>query len=404
MSLTCQQCQADGLLDEIARLFDDKVAAGTLLAKSDFDLVDLRPFGVPTVREWWAQVCKRIENTVDGPNQLDRLFRAAADSYPGNDKLRPFLASESKPENRAKTEGSITLNLPATYGPDEVIRILEAAKAAAREMGADIIINIGSSGSSQLNFSVNVPEDLSKEEQERIIAKLGPAIVENLAQVGYPGAEASYSPSPLRDYFIEIDIEEPDGRLVRCPEPILSSIEKVVARRPLLKARLSSDAAIFLPNIVDVHLWMGGKRYDISQEDFSKSLYLLGVSQGDTIAIWWRDRAPSDMTPAEQLGLAKWLARLGSDAGVNPQAIAEALGIEACAMPTAIAPEEAWRWLVKGVHAGRSASAGSGRTAVSRLLSCMRDELPGRSDLERVTMRLKNADGTETLQLEAGAG
>lgn len=137
--------QEDGILKAFADCFDNSVSAGALLAKINVSKIEFAQFGYPNILEWWDQVIQDIERK-EGAATLTKLLQNAADCFPGNSKFTPYLLEQSKPENRKNKGGNVNIKLPETFSVEDVVRIINLAKAAAMETGADVTINLGQEG------------------------------------------------------------------------------------------------------------------------------------------------------------------------------------------------------------------------------------------------------------------
>jgi hypothetical protein len=185
--------------------FTPALTAGTLLAKAQIRSAALRPFGEPTILEWWQRACQHAYDTHGAAGPV-RLLRAAADTFPGEARLAEFLDERSRPDKRGNRGGNIRINLPDTVSVGDVLRILETAKAAAMETGADVELNLGSRGSSR--FSLSITGDHTEDEIETIRA----AIERALVTANHPG-NVTVERHRFRDYFSDpLTLEGPDGR------------------------------------------------------------------------------------------------------------------------------------------------------------------------------------------------
>jgi Ubiquitin-conjugating enzyme/Effector-associated domain 1 len=204
MSLTVQQMQQEGLIEELADCFDTEPAALALLARINVKEAFFRLFNSMQTRQWWDHVCREIGKGIIR-NGLDRLVCAAADVFPGNQKFEKYQKAQSKPENRGRVSGNIKLTLPANIPPEMVLKIIESAKNTVLETGGEFVLNLGSPGSSQFHFSIDgvPPEDVDRIAQR--IARI-------CAQEGVQ-AEVTREPYNFRDYYSDpLTAEGPDGR------------------------------------------------------------------------------------------------------------------------------------------------------------------------------------------------
>lgn len=206
MPVTLAQMEKEGILAELVACFDDGTSAGTLLSKAGIEGGSFPPFGTPDIEGWWRSVSMKLEHGMGGRNRLERLLSSAADIYPGNQKFEPYRQDSSSPDKRNNNGGNITLRLPDTYPPEDVIRILDKLKEIALETGHNVEVNLGWSGSS--SFSLSIPGIKSKEETERIAGRIEQALAEENIR-----AEVWIEPYHFRDYYSDpLTAEGPDGR------------------------------------------------------------------------------------------------------------------------------------------------------------------------------------------------
>jgi len=164
-----QRLRRDGILDELAQVFDQQSAAHALLEHAGFPRRHLAPFGTGTPAQFWESVCREVMNgRMDGG--MDALLAEAADEYPGNGVFRPWRREQSAPENReyAPTAAAPTQDQGADRGPsegqgngrgedweflvlgcDEVHLVIDEARAALAALavgGATVGLNYGVPG------------------------------------------------------------------------------------------------------------------------------------------------------------------------------------------------------------------------------------------------------------------
>jgi hypothetical protein len=109
VDLTLEMIEKQGILDELAKCFENKASAEYLLSEVRIELSSFPPFGTPNIKKWWRQVCKEIESGLSEKKNLDELIKAALKEYKGNklfkrlvvkDKQSIFLSysSENRPD------------------------------------------------------------------------------------------------------------------------------------------------------------------------------------------------------------------------------------------------------------------------------------------------------------------
>ncbi len=224
MPLTLEQMETQGILKKLADDFYNDTAAGTLLAKIGVEKSDFKPFGEPSVKEWWREACRRLESGIAESDILDRLLAAAADSFPGSKEYHPFIKPESLPENRKNPEGNIKVKITQPLNTDDTIKILKALQEMAMETGFNIDFNYGNQGSSI--FSLSIKGVHSRKESERLAEQIESKLAEEDLD-----AHVHVESHTFRDYYADpITVEGPDGQRFGLDQIPASTPVKDIAR------------------------------------------------------------------------------------------------------------------------------------------------------------------------------
>ncbi len=88
--ITLATLRDEGLLDELARVFDSEATAKSLLETAGIPSERVQPFGQTSPLGFWEAVCREVEKgLIDGG--FPALLRASAEIYPHNDAFRRGL-------------------------------------------------------------------------------------------------------------------------------------------------------------------------------------------------------------------------------------------------------------------------------------------------------------------------
>lgn len=224
MPMTCDEMRTQGILEELIKLYSESSQIGPLFSKANIDISKFPEFGKSKNADWWQNVCTELGNGVAGDDGVDRLIKEAADDYPGNEKFKLLRSEKSKPDNRNNNGGNISINLPDTYQPDDVIKILDKVQSIALTTGSAIAINIGFPGSTHL--SVTIQNFKSQEEVNQLATK----IEQELTKEKYP-CNVQIEPYNFRDYYSDpLTAEGPDGQRFALDQIRASTRVKDVAR------------------------------------------------------------------------------------------------------------------------------------------------------------------------------
>ncbi|ETR67381.1 MAG: hypothetical protein OMM_11661, partial [Candidatus Magnetoglobus multicellularis str. Araruama] len=224
MPITCKQMRTQGILDEFIKLYYQSSQIGALFAKANIDLSHFPEFGKLKIKDWWQNVCTELGNGVAGTDGMDRLIKGAADDYPGNEKFNPLKPEKSNPNNRENNGGNISINLPETYQPDDVIKILDKVQNIALTTGAAIAINIGFQASTHLSLTI---QNFKSQEE---VTQLAKEIEQKLTEDGHQ-CNVQIEPYNFRDYYTDpLTAEGPDGQRFALDQIRASTPVKDVAR------------------------------------------------------------------------------------------------------------------------------------------------------------------------------
>jgi hypothetical protein len=208
---------------ELAECFDNGPGAIALLAKLDVQHVFFGTFGSPTILDWWRDVVNKLKKGIAGHNGLDRLCRAAASVFTGNDVFANCRDPNDLPDRRSHRGINIDLRITGELPPDLLLEILQRVGYAAQTHGGNALINLGEEGSSRFNVTL---EGLSETQVDDVMRDVHEYCRER-------GVESRMSVEPyhFRDYYSDpLTAEGPDGQRFGLDRIRASTTVKDVAR------------------------------------------------------------------------------------------------------------------------------------------------------------------------------
>lgn len=252
MSLTFEDMENKGFIKELAECFSEQPEAIALLAKLGIKEVQFPSFNSMTPEQWWRLVCKKfalgkvedgLKRLIDAAmaeypfnpvfknyqeeggakNELELILRGAADTYPGKSLFKEYQSDQSRPDNRGDIAGIVELVLPGNLSDDLILKIIDLILARAGAMGGRAVLNLGRSGSSRFNFSV---DGIPPEQIDRLAREIEQAC----ANLGVQ-ARVTREPYTFRDYYSDpLTAEGPDGQRFALEQIRASTPVKDIAR------------------------------------------------------------------------------------------------------------------------------------------------------------------------------
>jgi ubiquitin-protein ligase len=281
MCLTAKQIENDGILDELVKLYDNSVSAGTILGKAGVKEASFATFGTPTQKDWWRKVLQKLEFGLGGDNSLSKLLQGAADEYIGNKKLKPYRSKNTEPDSRNNVGGNLTIGIDGSHTPNEVLQILDKVQNIALTTSATVSIAVNIGYQASTHFSVTIQNFNSQEEVTQIKDK----IQQELSNDGYT-CNVQIEPYNFRDYYTDpLTAEGPDGQRFALDQIRASTRVKDVARGVM--HNYSSDVwpthdGQKTQAVVDM---ISDKGQASKRLDPTDTLHDAGVRPGDTLSI-----------------------------------------------------------------------------------------------------------------------
>lgn len=199
-TLTVDWLTEHRVIDQLGEVYDSREKALGLLAAIDVSSGMVQPFGGPSPRDWWRQVCKELAHGLidDG---VDRLARAAASQYQGNEVFaRAAREAGGAVECRTASEPvcNVSIRIDGSLPDDIALDEIKAFKALARRLGLRMRVDMADAGSIDLRVSFD-----SEEDAQRFLAEL---------RASRPDTRAALTGLDHRDYWMNLNAEGPDGR------------------------------------------------------------------------------------------------------------------------------------------------------------------------------------------------
>lgn len=197
MPISYQDVINEGILDELAAVFQNPVNAGVLLAAIGFPRTRIPNFPEGgDALNFWTRVCELINNGVF-EGGFDALIEAAAKRYPYN----PVFARYRTPEVEVPPQGAVSILVMGWSDPQDLIN---TARTLAQQQGMNPdTVNLGFANIEGVLLSLT---DWTPDQA----LSLAKALAENSANTANP-ARTTVSTSPFTDYLISrLLIEGPD--------------------------------------------------------------------------------------------------------------------------------------------------------------------------------------------------
>ena len=275
---TIEKLRQQRILTTIAELFAEKSAAGALLKRAGMRETGFRPFGDPSIEAWWEHVFVETENK-HGRSWIEKLIKAASETYPGNTDLARFQKTGSSLDTLEAHGGNIRISIRQELTFEQIMAVIDRVEKLVESTGRGVECVLGYDGSS--NFCLSITGDPSDDEVQRIVS----TIQQTLAEEGI-AAEVAPEPHRFRDYYSDpLEIEGPDGRRfgidqVRASTPV-SDVARGVMHQYADEGVWPTRQGQKTQAVVDkVDAAGGSERLDPRQ-----TLHDAGVRPGDTLRV-----------------------------------------------------------------------------------------------------------------------
>jgi hypothetical protein len=145
----------EGFSDLFAQLFSEEHMGHGLIIRAGGNLAGLRPFLAHSPREWWGYIYDEAMKGRFSNDGVAPLLRAAADDYPGHDKLQFWRTTAEQPRSvvDAAIDAAIVVTFDDHFPRDQLQRLANVLFEFANErhhLGMVVGLAVGDRSSSPI--------------------------------------------------------------------------------------------------------------------------------------------------------------------------------------------------------------------------------------------------------------
>lgn len=315
-SLSYQVMLSEGVIDQIATIYDTEEASRTLLDMIGFPPSYRPPWNTPAV--FWQTICREIENGRIKDGSLENLLRVILKQYPGANFFTNFLTASQSNVELASSQG---FNLYISGTSSEAFNLLELMEQIRSLAQQNQIYE-----QVELSFSVNglTAFFLENGSLEQALTLRDAITSSTLVQDGQ--VEVALGREGSQDYlYRNIYVQGPDqGRFQFSNVPASTTI------RELGSATVDTQYESTWPrdhqnqprNVVVDHITAEGTEVRISSPD--TSLDDNDIAEGDTLQVNPESKAASVNQIIRQQALVRAKAQVSEFISSNPDVKVEA--------------------------------------------------------------------------------